>query len=219
MQLQKILLSVVTGVSVVSLGLAGCTPQQNNVEEQTQANAPTLTGQTETQAQAPTTQPQERPGDVPYVPTPQSVVDAMLKVANVGKNDIIYDLGSGDGRIVNTAAQRFGTQGVGIDISPERIQEANANAQKAGVSDRVKFVQQDLFKTDFSDATVVTLYLLPDINLRLRPILFKQLKPGTRIVSHAFDMGDWKPEKTLQVDGRTVYYWVIPEQVPDNLRQ
>ncbi|ABA23515.1 conserved hypothetical protein [Trichormus variabilis ATCC 29413] len=219
MKLQKILLSVVTGVSVVSLGLAGCTPQQTDLEAQTETNAPTLTGQTETQAQAPTTQPQERPADVPYVPTPQVVVDAMLQVAQVGKNDVLYDLGSGDGRIVNTAAQKFGTRGTGIDINPERIQEANENAQKAGVSDRVKFVQQDLFKTDFSDATVVTLYLLPDINLKLRPILLKQLKPGTRIVSHAFDMGEWKPEKTLQVDGRTIYYWVVPEQVPANLRQ
>jgi hypothetical protein len=219
MKLQKILLSVVAGVSVVSLGLAGCTPQQNNLEAQTETNPPTLTGQTETQAQAPGTQPQERPADVPYVPTPEAVVDAMLTVAKVNKDDIIYDLGSGDGRIVNTAAQKYGTRGIGIDINPERIQEANANAQKAGVTDRVKFVQQDLFKTDFSDATVVTLYLLPDINLKLRPILLRQLKPGTRIVSHAFDMGDWKPEKTLQVDGRTVYYWVVPEQVPANLRQ
>lgn len=216
MKLQKILLSVVAGASVVGLGIAGCTPQQDNVEAQTQTNTPTLTSQT--QAQTPATQPQERPGDVPYVPTPETVVNAMLDVAKVSKNDILYDLGSGDGRIVITAAQKFGTRGVGIDIDPERIQEANANAQKAGVSARVKFVQQDLFKTDFSDATVVTLYLLPDINLKLRPILLRQLKPGTRIVSHAFDMGDWKPEKTLQVDGRTVYYWVVPQEVPANLQ-
>ena len=217
MKLQKILLSMVAGASIVGLGLAGCTPQQNNLQAQAEQSPSNVA--TETQAQAPATQPQERPGDVPYVPTPQAVVDAMLNVAKVGKNDILYDLGSGDGRIVNTAAQKFGTRGTGIDIDPERIQEANANAQKAGVSDRVKFVQQDLFKTDFSDATVVTLYLLPDINLKLRPILLRQLKPGTRIVSHAFDMGDWKPEKTLQVDGRTVYYWVVPKEVPANLRQ
>ncbi|MBD2499891.1 SAM-dependent methyltransferase [Anabaena azotica] len=217
MKLQKILLSVVAGASVVGLGLAGCTPQQNNLQAQVEPSPSNIA--TETQAQAPATQPQERPGDVPYVPTPQEVVDAMLNVAKVNKNDTLYDLGSGDGRIVITAAQKFGTRGTGIDIDPERIQEANANAQKAGVSDRVKFVQQDLFKTDFSDATVVTLYLLPDINLKLRPILLRQLKPGTRIVSHAFDMGDWKPEKTLQVDGRTVYYWVVPKEVPANLRQ
>lgn len=217
MKLQKILLSVVASASVVSLGLAGCTPQQNNLQAQAEQSPSTIA--TETQAQAPATQPQERPGDVPYVPTPQEVVDAMLEVAKVNKNDTLYDLGSGDGRIVITAAQKFGTRGTGIDIDPERIQEANANAQKAGVTDRVKFVQQDLFKTDFSDATVVTLYLLPDINLKLRPTLLSKLKPGTRIVSHAFDMGDWKPEKTLQVDGRTVYYWVVPKEVPANLRQ
>lgn len=216
MKLQKILLSVVTGVSIASLGLAGCT-ETNNPQAQTEQSPPAVA--TQTQAQVPATQPQERPADVPYVPTPEPVVEAMLQVAQVGKDDILYDLGSGDGRIVNTAAQKFGTRGIGIDINPERIQEANENAQKAGVTDRVKFVQQDLFKTDFSDATVVTLYLLPDINLKLRPILLQQLKPGTRIVSHAFDMGEWKPEKTLQVDGRTVYYWVVPEQVPANLRQ
>jgi SAM-dependent methyltransferase len=156
--------------------------------------------------------------DVPYVPTPTAVVDAMIKVANVGKNDVLYDLGCGDGRIVITAAQKYGIRGVGIDIDPERIKEANENAKKAGVSDRVKFIQGDLFKANFSEATVVTLYLLPRINLKLRPQLFKQLKPGTRVVSHAFDMGDWKPEKTLDVDGRNVYFWTIPQKPPANLK-
>ncbi len=219
MNFKKILFLLVTGVSITSLGIAGCTPQQQDLEAGTQPS--TLTGQTETETPAaatPTTQPQERPGDVPYVPTPQPVVDAMLQVAKVGKNDVLYDLGSGDGRIVNTAAQKFGTRGVGIDINPERIQEANENAQKAGVTDRVKFVQQDLFTTDFSEATVVTLYLLPEVNAKLRPKLLSELKPGTRIVSHAFDMGDWKPEQTLNVEGKTIYYWVVPEQVPANLR-
>ncbi|MFW9260808.1 RNA methyltransferase [Nostoc sp. KVJ20] len=219
MNFKKILFLLATGVSITSLGIAGCTPQQQDLEAGTQPS--TLTGQTETEtpsATTPTTQPQERPGDVPYVPTPQPVVDAMLKVAKVGKNDVLYDLGSGDGRIVNTAAQKFGTRGIGIDINPERIQEANDNAQKAGVTDRVKFVQQDLFTTDFSEATVVTLYLLPEVNAKLRPKLLSELKPGTRIVSHAFDMGDWKPEQTLTVDGKTIYYWVVPEQVPANLR-
>jgi len=211
---KKILLLFITGVSVTSLGIAGCTAQQQDLEAQVQP--PTLTGQTEAPATT-TTQPQERPGDVPYVPTPQPVVDAMLQVAKVNKNDVIYDLGSGDGRIVITAAQKYGTRGVGIDINPERIEEANANAQKAGVTDQVQFRQQDLFKTDLSEATVITLYLLPDVNLRLRPELLK-LKPGTRIVSHAFDMGDWKPQQTLQVDGKTIYYWVVPEEVPANLR-
>jgi precorrin-6B methylase 2 len=219
MNFKKLLFLLVTGVSISSLGIAGCTPTQQDLEARTQPS--TLTGQTETEtpsATTPTTQPQERPGDVPYVPTPQPVVDAMLKVAKVGKNDVLYDLGSGDGRIVNTAAQKFGTRGVGIDINPERIKEANDNAQKAGVTDRVKFVQQDLFTTDFSEATVVTLYLLPEVNAKLRPKLLKELKPGSRIVSHAFDMGDWKPQQTLTVDGKTIYYWVVPEQVPANLR-
>ncbi|QKQ75523.1 class I SAM-dependent methyltransferase [Nostoc sp. TCL240-02] len=219
MNFKKILFLLVTGVSISSLGIAGCTPTQQDLEAGIQPS--TLTGQTETEtpsATTPTTQLQERPGDVPYVPTPQPVVDAMLQVAKVGKNDVLYDLGSGDGRIVNTAAQKFGTRGVGIDINPERIQEANDNAQKAGVTDHVKFVQQDLFTTDFSEATVVTLYLLPEVNAKLRPKLLKELKPGSRIVSHAFDMGDWKPQQTLNVEGKTIYYWVVPEQVPANLR-
>ncbi|WP_413199625.1 SAM-dependent methyltransferase [Nostoc piscinale] len=209
---QKMLLLLITGVSVTTLGITGCTAQQQDSAAEVQP--PVLTSQTETPT---TTQPQERPGDVPYVPTPQPVVDAMLQVAKVGKNDVLYDLGSGDGRIVVTAAQKYGTRGVGIDISPERIQEANANAQKAGVTDLVEFRQQDLFKTDLSQATVITLYLLPEVNLRLRPELLK-LKPGTRIVSHAFDMGDWKPQQTLQVDGKTIYYWVVPQEIPANLR-
>jgi len=153
---------------------------------------------------------QQKRLDVPYVPTPQMVVDAMLKLAAVTKNDVVYDLGCGDGRIVITAAKNYGARGVGIDIDPERIKEANANAQKAGVSDRVKFIEQDLFKTDFKEASVVTLYLLPDINLKLRPKLQSDLKPGTRIVSHAFDMGDWQPDKTENIEGRTIYLWTIP---------
>jgi SAM-dependent methyltransferase len=159
-------------------------------------------------------QPQaEKKLDVPYVPTPQTVVDAMLSLAAVKKDDVVYDLGCGDGRIVITAAKKYGARGVGIDIDPERIKEANANAKLAGVNDRVKFVEQDLFKTDFNEASVVTLYLLPDINLRLRPKLLSELKPGTRVVSHAFDMGDWKPDKTETVDGdRRVFFWIIPEK-------
>jgi len=167
----------------------------------------------------PTQVAQERRGlDVPYVPTPQEVVDAMLKVANVQKSDKLYDLGSGDGRIVVTAAQRFGTRGVGVDLDPARVREANANAQQAGVTDLVEFRQQDLFETDLKEATVVTLYLLPEINLRLRPKLLKELKPGTRIVSHAFDMGDWKPEKVVRVNGRTVYFWTVPERTASQMK-
>ena len=161
----------------------------------------------EAQAQAPTRTP-----DVIYVPTPPEVVEAMLKVANVKAGDVVYDLGCGDGRIVVTAAQKYGARGIGIDIDPQRIKEANENVQKAGVGDRVKIMQADLFETNISEATVVTLYLLPSLNVKLMPKLMKELKPGTRIVSHAFDMGDWKPEQTLNVDGRTVYYWTIPKR-------
>ena len=158
------------------------------------------------------TQPQLRTPDVIFVPTPQEVVDAMLEVAKVTKNDVVYDLGSGDGRIPVTAAKKYGAKAVGIDIDPQRIKEANANAQSAGVTDKVKFLNQDLFTTDIAEASVVTLYLLPSLNVKLMPKLMKELKPGTRIVSHAFDMGDWKPEQTLNVNGRTVYYWTIPKK-------
>lgn len=150
--------------------------------------------------------------DVPYVPTRPAVVNAMLKLANVSSKDVVYDLGCGDGRIVITAAKQFGATGKGIDINPERIAEAKANAQKEKVTNKVKFEVANLFKTDFSPASVVTLYLLPAINLKLRPQLLKQLKPGTRIVSHAFDMGDWKPEKTMEVDGATIYLWTVPKK-------
>jgi SAM-dependent methyltransferase len=150
--------------------------------------------------------------DVPYVPTPQEVVDKMLEMASVGSKDVVYDLGCGDGRIVITAARQKGARGVGIDLSPDRITEANANARAAGVQERVKFMEGDLFKADFSEATVVTLYLLPSVNLSLRPQLWRQLKVGTRVVSHAFDMGpEWPPERTEVVDGRTVYLWTITE--------
>jgi trans-aconitate methyltransferase len=157
--------------------------------------------------------PLEKEPEVPYVPTHERIVTEMLKVAKVGKNDVLYDLGSGDGRIVITAAKKFGTRGIGVDIDPVRVKEARENAAKAGVADRVKFLQQDLFETDIREATVVTLYLLPEINLRLRPKLLSELKPGTRIVSHNYDMGDWTPLKTLQVrvpEDHTIYYWVVP---------
>jgi ribosomal protein L11 methylase PrmA len=163
-------------------------------------------------AQTTATPGQLRAPDVIFVPTPQEVVDAMLEVAKVTKNDIVYDLGSGDGRIPVTAAKKYGARGIGIDIDPQRVKEANANAEAAGVTDKVKFLNADLFTTDISQASVVTLYLLPSLNLKLMPKLKAELKPGTRIVSHAFDMGDWKPEQTLNVNGRTVYYWTIPKR-------
>ena len=166
--------------------------------------------------------------DVPYEGTPQNIVDAMLVLASVTKDDIVYDLGCGDGRIVITAAKKYGARGVGVDIDPERIKEAKANAIRVGVAEQVRFIEQDLFKADIKDATVVTLYLLPEVNLRLRPKLLRELMPGTRVVSERFDMGDWKPDKTVEVKFqaeavpapyrpaygfRKIYYWVIPDKV------
>jgi SAM-dependent methyltransferase len=148
--------------------------------------------------------------DVVFVPTPDAVVDAMLEMASVGPKDVVYDLGCGDGRLVVGAAMRGARRAIGVDIDPERVKESRARAKAAGVDDRVKIVEGDLFEMDFSDATVVTLYLLPSLNLRLRPKILA-LKPGTRIVSHDFDMGDWTPDKVRQVAGKTVYYWTVPE--------
>lgn len=170
---------------------------------------------------------QERDPDVIFVPTPEEVVMEMLNTARVTQNDIVYDLGCGDGRTVITAAKVFGARGVGVDIDPVRIRESDENARKIGVTDRVKFIERDLFKTDISEATVVFLYLLTELNIQLRPKLFKDLKPGTRIVSHEFDMGDWKPDKEGVVrDVKLLYtpnyptekdvdyyYWVIPANV------
>ena len=152
--------------------------------------------------------------NVVYVPTPQEVVDEMLKLANVTSKDVVYDLGSGDGRIPITAAKTHGARAVGIDICEVRIQEATKNLKAAGVGDKVRFLKADLFKTDISEATVVTMYLLPSLNVRLIPKLNKELKPGTRIVSHSFDMnsdGVMRPAKeTRTVDGRMIYLWVTP---------
>lgn len=152
--------------------------------------------------------------DVPYVPTHQSIVDEMLRMAEVKGEDLLYDLGSGDGRIPITAAKRFGTRGVGIDLNPERISEANENAGKAGVTDKVRFIEGDIFKEDFRNATVLTLYLLPDVNLKLRPAI-QAMKPGTRVVSHNYDMDDWKPEKSKQIEvpgsgTHYIYFWRVP---------
>ena len=163
-------------------------------------------------AQQPSPQTQElRTPDVHYVPTPQAVVDAMLRIANVTARDVVYDLGCGDGRIPVTAAQRFGAKGIGIDIDPARISDAIENEKLAGVTDKVTVLNQDLFTTDISEATVVTLYLLPSLNLKVLPKLNAELKPGTRIVSHAFDMGDWAPEERVSVGSSTVYLWRVPK--------
>ncbi len=155
-------------------------------------------------------QPATQYPDVIFVPTPQEVVEDMLRLANVQRGDVLYDLGSGDGRIAITAARKYGIKATGIDIDPERIREANENANKAGVTNLVQFRQENLFTADFRDATVITLYLLPDLNVKLRPKLWNELKPGTRIVSHQFEMGAWKPEKRLESNGRTIYFWTVP---------
>ena len=153
-----------------------------------------------------------RQPDVPYEPSPQYVVDAMLALAKVRKEDVLYDLGCGDGRIVITAAKKYGAHGVGIDIDPQRIAEAKANAKEAGVESRVQFLVGDLYASDFSQATVVTLFLWPHVNLRLRPLLWQQLRVGTRVVSHLWDMGpEWPPEKTETIRGKKISYWTITE--------
>lgn len=169
--------------------------------------------------QAPAAKESKRP-DVIFVATQQVVVEQMLKLAGTGEKDVVYDLGCGDGRIPITAVQKFGAKrAVGIDIDPERIKESNANAKKAGVTGKVEFRQADLFASDFSEASVVTLYLLSTLNEKLRPILLQQLKPGTRIVSHDFAMGDWQPEQTQKVQGpereHTIYLWTVPEKKND----
>ncbi|HWQ56194.1 MAG TPA: class I SAM-dependent methyltransferase [Bryobacteraceae bacterium] len=152
--------------------------------------------------------------DVRYEPSSPAITAAMLKLANVGKGDLVYDLGCGDGRIVIGAVRDFGARGVCIDIDPQRIKEARENARQAGIANGIRFRNEDLFKAQFRDATVVMLYLQPHLNLRLRPRLWSELKPGTRIVSHSHDMGDWKPEKQIDVEGDTIYFWTIPDRPP-----
>ncbi len=157
---------------------------------------------------------QSRYPDVPYVPSSPQIVEGMLKLAGVTAADTVYDLGCGDGRIVVMAAQKFGAHAVGVDIDPERIKEANENAKKAGVQDKVKFIEGDLFTAPIKDASVVTLYLLRTVNMKLRPRLLKELRPGTRVVSHTFDMGEWKSDKEIEVNGSRIYLWTIPKTLP-----
>jgi SAM-dependent methyltransferase len=146
---------------------------------------------------------------VPFVPTPQEVVDKMIELAGVKTGDVVYDLGSGDGRIVITAAKK-GARAVGFDVDGDLVKESRENIRKAGVQELAEIRQQDILTVDLSGASVVTMYLLPDVNLKLRPNVLSQMKPGSRVVSHAFDMGDWKPDKTERVDGRTIYLWTVP---------
>jgi SAM-dependent methyltransferase len=165
---------------------------------------------------------QSRKPDVVYIPTPHHVVAEMLRLASVTQDDVVYDLGSGDGRVVIAAGKHFGARAVGVDIDPERIEEGRTHAHNGGLADRVQFLQQDLFATDLREATVVTLYLLPRLNMQLRPKLLSELRPGTRVVSHAFDMEDWQPDKELRVPGSSsdhfVYYWVVPADVAGTWR-
>ena len=202
MRLRDFTLPVLFGIAIITA---------SSCADKTVKPVPAPAPPAPTPAPAPETPrpPGLRDPDVIYVPTPQEVVDAMLKLAEVKASDVVYDLGSGDGRIPITAAQKYGARGVGIDINPERIREANDNLAKAMVGDKVRFLNQDLFETDLSPATVITLYLLPSLNLKLMPKL-KALKPGTRIVSHSFDMGtEWVAEKTEDVQGRTIYRWTV----------
>ncbi|WP_404785788.1 SAM-dependent methyltransferase [Altericista sp. CCNU0014] len=209
MHVKRLLAGLAVGLGLASLGVGYARQRDFRADAQTNS----ITAQTQTQAPA-------RVPDVPYVPTPRAVVDRMLQIANVNRNDVVYDLGSGDGRIPIAAVRQYNAKrAVGVDINPERIREANENARKANVTDRVEFRQQDLFETDLRGASVVTLYLLSSVNLRLRPKLLSELRPGTRIVSHAFDMGDWKPDRVERVAGSTIYYWTVPENVPANLKQ
>jgi SAM-dependent methyltransferase len=153
--------------------------------------------------------------DVHFQTTPQKVVEEMLEMAKVTKDDTVYDLGCGDGRFVITAAKKYGARGVGIDIDPKRVQESHQKAIEAGVTDRVRFIEDDLFTTHIHEATVITLYLLQELNLKLRPKLLRELKPGSRIVSYVYDMGDWKPDTMRPLGNSTFYYyvWVIPADV------
>ncbi len=161
---------------------------------------------------------QSPPADVeihaPYVETPHEVVEEMLKLAQVGRDDVVYDLGCGDGRIVIAAARKYGARGVGVDLSAERVRVAKESAARHGVAGRVEFREADIFDTDISKATVVMLYLLPDVNLKLRPKLLAELKPAARVVSHSFHMGDWKPDREVDVHGTKLYYWEIRQATP-----
>jgi SAM-dependent methyltransferase len=160
---------------------------------------------------------QEKALDVPYLPTPMPVVEQMLEMADLKQEDVLYDLGCGDGRILITAARLYGIKGVGVDLDPERIQESKENAREAGVTELVEFHKKDLFETDFHKASVMTLYLLPSVNIRLRPKLLNELEPGTRIISHDFDMDEWLADKSVQVwsddEMHMLYFWIVPVNV------
>jgi SAM-dependent methyltransferase len=194
---------------------AGCA-QEQEAPSPSQNDASQNTAQIQAPPEAPDTTVK---ADVPFVVTPQSTVNRMLELADVSPNDVVYDLGSGDGRIPIAAAERYDARGVGIEIKPELVQRARTNASVSGVNDKVEFRRQNLFEADFSEATVVTLYLFPEINIKLRPLLFEQLEPGTRVVSHSFDMDAWAPDSTTRVNGDRLYLWTIPEETPDFVKR
>ena len=198
-----------------TLPLAGCA-QEQEAPSPSQTDTPQSTAQLQAPPEAPDTTVE---ADVPFVVTPQSTVNHMLELAGVSADDVVYDLGSGDGRIPITAAERYGARGVGIEIKPDLVRRARTNASVSGVGDRVEFRRQDLFEAEFSEATVVTLYLFPEINIKLRPLLFEQLAPGTRVVSHSFDMDAWAPDSTTRVNGDVLYLWTIPEETPDFVKR
>lgn len=213
MQLLKKFKFVLASLGFGSLVIVGCTQQRDFTQipnESLQESVIPVQDRTTTDSPS-----------VPFVPTPEVVVEQMLELANVSGEDVLYDLGSGDGRIPITAAKKYGTRSTGVEIDPALVERSRENAESANVSDNVEFLQQDLFATDLREATVVTLYLLPDVNLKLRSKLLEELEPGTRIVSHDFNMGEWQPERVVQVQGPTgqhiLYYWVVPEEIPNNI--
>lgn len=187
-------------VSLLLLVTAGCEKKQDTSEDEViDYEYPTSSEET----------------DAPFVTTPPAVVDSMLSMAAVSEEDVVYDLGSGDGRIPIRAAEKYGARGIGIEIDSERVEEARQSAKEAGVADRVDFRRADLFKADISEATVVTIYLLPKNNLQLRPKLLQELEPGTRVVSHDFHMEEWTPDRTNDIDGNLLFLWHIPEEPPN----
>ncbi len=200
-------------VFLCSFLVVGCTQEETSTPAE---DAPSVESTTPSASSDSTA---DLEADVPFVESPQPVVDKMLELADVNDEDMVYDLGSGDGRIVITAAQNYGARGTGIEIKPDLVEKARKNAEEAGVSDRVTFRQGDLFEADISEASVVTLYLLPSVNTELRPKLFRELEPGTRVVSHDFDMDEWEPDTTWESDGDTIYRWTIPDETPSFVKE
>lgn len=198
-------LVVISALTLGLLSLPACTDESktsSSVEIDEPAPTPSL-GDTTVET------------DVPFVVTPQETVEGMLELAEVTEDDVVYDLGSGDGRIPITAAEKYGARGVGIELKPDLVERARKRAKRSGVSDKVEFRRQDIFEADFSEATVVTMYLFPEVNLKLRPMLFEQLQPGSRVVSHSFNMDEWEPDSSVSVNNDILYLWTIPENTPD----